>query len=95
MKILARSMDNGDIHWNDHQDLLIPEAQMVHQLYLAGIVREFYFTGDGDAVLILECATVEEAERQLSSLPLVSHGLISFIFDALTPYTGFQRLFGS
>jgi hypothetical protein len=74
-------------------ETLVNEAQKLHELYLSGDIREFYFTEDGDAVLILECNSTQEAERLLQQLPLVKQGLIGFKFLELKPYTGFQRLF--
>jgi len=53
-----------------------------------------YFRGDREeAVLILECADMEEAKMLLSSLPLVQAGLIEFKVISLVPYPGFERLF--
>jgi hypothetical protein len=44
-------------------------------------------------VLMLECGTLEEAQRLLSGLPLVRAGLIKFELIPLAPYDGFARLF--
>ena len=71
------------------------EAARVWELYQSGKLREIYFRGDrSEAVLILECAIVEEAELLLASLLLVQAGLISFEVIPLIPYPGFERLFG-
>ena len=62
----------------------------------AGVFRELYFRQDRpEAVLILECADVEEAEGALNSLPLVKAGLITFEIIPLVPYPGFARLFAA
>jgi muconolactone delta-isomerase len=71
------------------------EAAHAWQLYQAGIIRELYFRQDErSAVLSLECPDVQEARRQLQSLPLVQAGLISFEVIPLIAYPGFARLFG-
>jgi hypothetical protein len=58
-------------------------------------LREVCFRGDRDeAVLILECVDVKEAESLLATLPLVQEGLIAFEGVSLAPYSGFERLFG-
>jgi hypothetical protein len=44
-------------------------------------------------VLVLECASLEEAHQALASLPLVQEGLIAFEIIPLVPYPGFKRLF--
>lgn len=70
------------------------EAARVWELYQAGVIRELYFRQDQtSAVLMLECADVEEAGRVLSSLPLVAQGLIKFEIIPLAAYPGFARLF--
>lgn len=68
------------------------EARRVWELVQEGVIRETCFRADRDeAVLTLECASVEEA--QLSTLPFVKNGLIEFEFIPLKAYPGFERLF--
>ncbi len=71
------------------------EARRVWEMQQSGQLREIYFDADQhNAVLILECAEVEEAHAAvLASLPLVSAGLIEFEIIPLAPYDGFARLF--
>jgi hypothetical protein len=58
------------------------------------VIRELYFRADRHAaVLVLECASTEEAQSVLSTLPLVAAGLIHFDLIPLAPYPGFARLF--
>jgi hypothetical protein len=73
-------------------ELLREESYRVHQLYLAGILREIYFNDDHCAVLMLECEGREVAEQTLASLPLVQNGLIRFELMELKPYTGYERI---
>ncbi len=64
------------------------------ELYQAGVIRELYFRKDWPgAVLMLECADVEQANKALNMLPLVKQGLIAFDIIPLAPYPGFARLF--
>ena len=70
------------------------EAARVWGLYQAGVFRGLYFRADRpEAVLVLECASVEEADRVLAGFPLVKAGLITFDLLPLIPYPGFSRLF--
>jgi hypothetical protein len=70
------------------------EATRVWELYQAGVFRELYFRQDrSEAVLVLECADVQEANQVLGTLPLVKEGLIAFVLIPLRPYPGFSRLF--
>ncbi len=93
MKILAISKELQEIDWDDCKKILQDEAGTLHDLYLSGQVREFYFTDGGDAVLILECDSTDDARVILGKLPLVVHGLIGFEVMELNPYSGFSRLF--
>ncbi len=74
--------------------LLKREAARAWELQQSGVLRETYFRADRqEAVLILECADAAEAERTLSTLPLVAAGLIAFDVIPLVPYPGLARLF--
>ena len=76
------------------QPHLKAEAARVWELQQSGILREIYFRQDrSDAVLILECADVAEAQRVLATLPLVREKLITFEVIPLKPYPGLARLF--
>jgi muconolactone delta-isomerase len=95
MKLLAMEIDVPDIPESAFtDDLLRQEAARVWKLYQSGAVREMYFRADRDAaILVLECANLEEAEALISSLPLVQRNLIKFEIVPLAPYPGFERLF--
>jgi hypothetical protein len=70
------------------------EAARVWELTQSGVIREIFFRADRtSAVIVLECATIEEAQAALDSLPLVAHALIRFELIPLRPYPGFARLF--
>ena len=74
--------------------LLKAEAARIWELYQSGLVRELYFRADrSEAVLVLECHDLEQAQAVLASLPLVQEELISFEVIPLIPYPGFARLF--
>ncbi len=76
------------------EPLLLAEAQRAWELHQAGIIRELYFRADRhEAVLILECADVDEARSALDTLPLVREKLIGVELIPLIAYPGFVRLF--
>jgi hypothetical protein len=95
MKILAIASDLPGIKDDDFTtDILKEEAASVYELYQSGIFREMYFCEEqGEAVIVLECNSLDEARHALDSLPLVREKLIDFGLRVLTPYTGFARLF--
>ena len=96
MKILAIEKDIQSMESKDKQSLLKDEALTVWNLYQDGIIREIYFRADqSNAVLVLECETIMEAEETLSKLPLVKNSVIKFDLIPLKPYSGFSRLFQS
>ena len=95
MKILAMEVEVKGIQPEQFQPHLKKEARRIWELYQNGTIREFYFRADrSEAVLILECAAVNQAREILASLPLVKAGLITFDIVPLVPYPGFARLFG-
>ncbi|HUI30334.1 MAG TPA: muconolactone Delta-isomerase family protein [Candidatus Acidoferrales bacterium] len=95
MKILALEKEVEGIPDSSFTDqLLKKEAEHAWELHQAGVIRELYFRTDRvSAVLILECASADQAQSILSTLPLVKEGLIDFEIIPLKAYTGFQRLF--
>lgn len=93
MKFLALSHDRPTTVWDQvDPGLLQAEAYRVHELYLSECLREIHFTDAGDAVLMLECPSKDEAEQALRSLPLVRHELIDFELLQLHPYPGLKRI---
>lgn len=95
MKILALEREAGGKDKTAFTaSLLKAEARKVWDLQQSGVIREIYFRADRtDAVLVLECPGIEEAQRILSSLPLVQAALVGFELIPLAAYTGFSRLF--
>jgi len=95
MKILAMEIKVEGVNSEQFQPFLQAESQRAWELYQNGTFRELYFRTDrSDAVLMLECVDVNEAQETLASLPLVRAGLIAFEVIPLVPYPGFARLFG-
>ncbi len=94
MKILAIEKEIPGVTEEEFGPHLEAEAAKVWELYQADMFRELYFRKDWpSAVLVLECADVEEANKVLNTLPLVKEGLIAFDIIPLIPYPGFSRLF--
>ena len=96
MKILAMEKEVPGVVDEDFFPHLKAEAARAWELHQAGVIRELYFRADWlGAVLVLECAGVEEAAGVLSTLPLVKAGLIAFDIIPLKAYSGFSRLFAA
>jgi hypothetical protein len=94
MKILALERELPGINAQQFQHYAQAEAYKVWLLYQAGLIRELYFRADKDmAVLVLECASTDEARVILADLPFVRQGLIAFDLIPLRAYPGFERLF--
>ena len=94
MKILALEREKPGLTAEDFQPHLKAEARRVWELQQADMIREIYFRADkSEAVLMLECESVEAAEEALANLPLVKAGLIDFELIPLKPYPGLERLF--
>ncbi len=92
MKLLAIEQETSSVNWDNESEVLINESYQVYHLFQEGIIRDIYFTENENAVIILECASKEEAVNLLSTLPLVKAGFITFDVMELRPYTGFDRI---
>ncbi len=96
MKILVIESEVPGVPEDAYEPHLRAEAARAWELYQDGIIRELYFrAGWPGAVLVLECAGIDEANEVLATLPLVRHGLIAFEVIPLTAYPGFSRLFAT
>ena len=94
MKILAIEHEHPGATVEAFQQHAQAEARQAWELHQAGLIRELYFRADqSTAVLVLECASVAEAENVLAKLPFVREELISFELIPLKAYPGFARLF--
>ncbi len=93
MKILAIEKEKEGLTALEFKPYLEDEAKKVWELQHNDIIREIYFNNENHAVLILECADINEAKNILNELPLVKNELISFKLMSLSPYPGFSRLF--
>jgi hypothetical protein len=96
VRILALEVEKPEASSDAFQPFLVDEARKVWDLQQEDFIREIYFRADrSSAVLLLECADLDEAKARLAELPLVSAGLIAFDLIPLIPYPGFSRLFHS
>jgi hypothetical protein len=94
MKIIALEHELPNATAAQFQQHAKDEARRVWDLTQAGILRESYFRADrNEAVLMLECTSIEEAQKALSTLPFVQNELIAFELIPLKAYSGFERLF--
>jgi hypothetical protein len=69
------------------------ELRALWALYRDGFVREMYSPGGPGAVLILEAASMAEAQQRLAGLPLVDHVIIEFELVELQPFTALEQRF--
>jgi hypothetical protein len=94
MKILALEHELAGPKAEHFRAYAVAEARRVWELTQAGLIRESYFHADrNEAVLVLECSSVFDAEQALSALPFVQTKLIAFELIPLKAYSGFERLF--
>jgi hypothetical protein len=94
MKYLALEKELNRGKKQSIESVLESEARRVYELYLQGIIREFYFSKEGhNAILIMECKDEKEALDVLKTLPLVKENFIEFQLFTLLPYSGFDRIF--
>jgi hypothetical protein len=73
---------------------IIAETRRAWELIQENVLREVYFReGSRLTVLIMECASVEEAQSALDTLPLVKAGVITFELIPLAPFDSLAILF--
>ena len=92
MKIIAIEKELKKIPGDGVAETYKNEAKQVYALYLDDTLREIYLTERHTAVIVLDCADIEHAQRILNTLPLVQAGFIAFEVHALLPYKGYGRL---
>jgi hypothetical protein len=95
MKILVMPKPRPGVPAEELQRHAAEEIRAVWDLYAQGICREFYTrqAEPGRVVLMFECASVEEAQAALATLPFVERNLIDFDLIPLAPFAGLARLF--
>ncbi len=94
MKIIALESELPGATSEAFQNHAQVEARKVWESHQAGLIRELYFRANqSTAGLVLECASMDEAQAVLAELPFVCHGLIEFELIPLVAYPGFERLF--
>ena len=95
MKIIVLAQRNAGVSLERMRPHFQAEVQAVWDLYLEGIVREFYTRADegGPAILTVESETVEAARRELARLPLVEMNMIELEYIPLAPFKSLSHLF--
>lgn len=93
MRILAIETELAGAAPRFTRALLREEAEAVWAMQKRELIRQIWFADPGRrAVIILECASVDDARRELAALPLVRERCIDFTLLALRAYDGFDRL---
>ncbi|MFT3891050.1 MAG: muconolactone Delta-isomerase family protein [Anaerolineales bacterium] len=96
MKILALEHELPNATAEQFRQYAKAEARQAWNLHQEGILRELYFRADREeAVLVLECASIQEAQERVATLPFVQNKLIAFELIPLKAYPGFERLFAA
>lgn len=95
MQFLALSRRLPGVNAEQLAPLQQAEARAAWRLHSSGKLRSVHLCPDRPgAVLVLECDSLEDARRQLATLPMVARGLIDFDISRMVPYTAFEALFG-
>lgn len=94
MQILALSHRSAGTTAGQLAALAQAEAAAAHRLIAAGTIRSVHMCPERPgSMIVLECASVEEARAHLAQLPMVQAGLIAFDLSRMLPYTGYAALF--
>ena len=95
MKIIVLAQRRPNISLEQMRPHFQEEVQAVWDLYLEGVVREFYTRADegGPAILAVESDSVESARKALARLPLVEMNMLDLDFIPLAPFKSLSHLF--
>jgi hypothetical protein len=69
------------------------ELRALWALYRNGVVREMYSPAGPGAILVLEGESVQEGERFVAQLPLISAGVMALEVTELRPFAAIEMLF--
>jgi hypothetical protein len=93
MKILAIDKILPTATESNIRGVVIRDAMHTWVLYTKDVVREVYFRKDRPGVvLVLECASVEEATTLLKTFPMAQAGVVDFDIIPLGHFVPFGTL---
>ncbi len=97
MKIIVLAQRSPKVSLEQVRPHFEAEVQAVWDLYLEGVVREFYTRADegGPAILTVESESVDEARKALARLPLVEMNMIELEYIPLAPFKSLSHLFAA
>ncbi len=95
MKILALAKRRDNVSLDEMRPHFKAEVEAVWNLYIQGVVREFYTRADngGPAILTVESESLEAAQNSLAKLPLVELKMIDLDLIPLAPFHNLDHLF--
>ncbi len=95
MKIIVLAQRNPGVTTDEMRPHFQAEVQAVWDLYLEGVIREFYTRADqgGPAILTIESDSIDAAREALKKLPLVALNMIDLDFVPLAPFKSLSHLF--
>lgn len=94
MQILALSRRLPGVSDAQLAPLAEAEAAAAFARYAAGTFRSMHVLPDRPgAMVVLECASLDEARAVMAELPMVKAGLIDFDYSRMLPYTSVKALF--
>ncbi len=95
MKIIVLARRNPKVDTEQMRPHFEAEVEAVWNLYLEGVIREFYTRADegGPAILTVESESVDAARQALNKLPLVALDMLDLDFVPLAPFKSLSHLF--
>jgi len=95
MKIIVLAKRSPSVSLEQIRPHFQAEVQAVWDLYLEGVIREFYTRADegGPAILAIESESVDTARKALAKLPLVEMNMLDLEYVPLAPFRSLSHLF--
>ncbi len=97
MKIIVLAQRSPAVTLEQMRPHFTAEVQAVWDLYLEGVIREFYTRADqgGPAILFVESESVDAARKALARLPLVETNMLELEYIPLAPFKLLSHLFAA
>lgn len=94
MTILALDRPRPGATFEKYQPYMLNEVRHTWEAYKKGLIRDVYFRQDRPGVaIVMDCASLDEAQRLCADFPLAKAGLLDFELIPLGPFTNWEVLF--
>ncbi|HEY4030955.1 MAG TPA: hypothetical protein VGM25_11470 [Caulobacteraceae bacterium] len=92
MKVFAIASVNQPFTPELRQQIMPREVPHTLQLYLDGVIEQFWFREDKGPVFLMEVVSVDDARATVAAMPLVAAGVATYEFWPVGPLAPLRLL---